>query len=127
VSSLLSVAITYFLQSKSTRNQLDHQETLHKKQLDQERELHNRQLDQERELYKGQIGEEREFRRSNMQRENNFRLIEMCQRDFAKIGNLPNMPDVSYDDRQELQRQRNILSRKREELLRIEGIDLIKL
>jgi hypothetical protein len=115
VGSLLSVAMGYLLQSKVSRRQFEEERALHKEQLENERAIHLEQ-----------IASQRAFINENIKRENNLRLIDMLTRDVRTLEGRLQSPDFPHHEKQEIARQLTAFNRKREQLLKAVGIDLVR-
>jgi hypothetical protein len=114
--SLLSVAMGYYLQAKFARRQFEQERAIHKEQLENERSIHLEQLAQQKALIDASI-----------RRENNLRMIDMLMRDINNLRETARAPDLPYQEAEEIRRQLNVFSRRREQLLKEEGIDLLRL
>jgi hypothetical protein len=114
MGSLLSVAMGYYLQAKFARRQFEEERALHREQLENERSIHLEQIAHQKALIDASI-----------KRENNLRMIDSLMRDIRTLNERLAAPNLPYTEARELHRQLEIFSRRREELLRAEGIELV--
>ena len=115
LGSLLSVAIGYYLQTKFAL-----------KQSEQQRALHQEQIDNERAIHKEQIAHQKALIDASIKRENNLRMIDMLMRDIDDYYERLRAPNLPFNEQQGIHRRIDLWARRREQLLREEGIELIE-
>jgi hypothetical protein len=116
MGSLLSVAMGYYLQAKFTRRQFEEERAMHREQLENERSIHREEIAHQKALID-----------ANIKRENNLRMIDMLTRDTNALRQDLHTPNLAYNEAQEIRRQLDLISRRREQLLVEEGIKLLDL
>ena len=116
MGSLLSVAMGYYLQAKFTRRQFEEERAMHREQLQNERSIHMEQIAHQKALID-----------ANIKRENNLRMIDMLMRDINNLRQNLQAPNLAHHEAEEIRRNLDLMSRRREQLLEAEGIELLRL